>query len=127
MNYLSLYERRKADKILELFSDDTHLCGTGKDEEAKTKSDIKNMLMRDWSQSRSGKIEITQKVEQIIGETAVVMLYGQAHIGIADKVLKQHIRITSVLRKFEGVWKICHQHWSFPEPTQEEGQSFPKM
>ncbi|MBY0281542.1 MAG: nuclear transport factor 2 family protein [Alphaproteobacteria bacterium] len=122
------YNERNLESLLDLFSK-THkpfIWGTGVDEHLTTLDEIKNQILRDWSQSEISQIEFT--ANSFIHSDFPNWASGafSAMIVIQGNIYKHpHLRGSIYAIQEDNDWKICHMHVSFPESTQPIGNSFP--
>lgn len=123
--YCNFYEQRNIPAIKELFTSDCYNFGTGKDEVLKGWDNMEAQLKRDFSQSKSARIEIIS-----IDKNTTYFAAGlwNAHITFLDDSQKiwEGLRFTiQVIQNTNGDWKIDHTHASAPAIDQVEGESFP--
>ncbi|AWN72914.1 nuclear transport factor 2 family protein [Legionella anisa] len=119
------YEQRNLPFLLNLFTQNTNVWGSGLDEYRVGLTEMEEQLRRDWSQSEQGKIEIIRFVptpDDAWWAAAVcharITIEGEEH-------LFEHLRGTLTIEREEGVWKIAHMHCSFPDYRNTENSSFP--
>ncbi|STY31738.1 Uncharacterised protein [Legionella wadsworthii] len=119
------YAHRNLTYLLNLFTRNTNVWGSGLDEYRVGLEEMQQQLTRDWSQSDHGKIEIKQFVptpENALWAAAVCTAYvtieGKEHIF-------DHLRGTLTIEQEDGIWKIAHMHCSFPDYRNAENGSFP--
>lgn len=119
------YNNRDLPCLLNLFSKNINLWGSGLDEYRIGLKQVEEQLKREWSQSEKGEIEIVSFVT-----TAIDVLWAaaicQAKITINGKEhIFEHLRGTIVIENENGNWKISHMHASFPDYRNAENASFP--
>ena len=97
------------------------------DEHIHGLSGMMKQLDKDWSQSKEGRLEITDfRCENITEKSAWVACEMKPIIKIGTKEVElPEMRSTLVLVEKEGQWKIAHTHASWPYAEQKEGDSFP--
>jgi hypothetical protein len=122
------YNERNLENLLDLFTKKhkPFMWGTGVDERLTTLDEIKNQILRDWSQSDISQIEFT--ANSFIHSDFPSWASGafSATIIIKGDVYRYpHLRGSIYAIKEDDDWKICHMHASFPESTQPVGSSFP--
>jgi len=119
------YKKRDLPFLLSLFTRNSNMWGSGLDEHREGLKEIEMQLLRDWSQSEHGEIEIINFVptSQDTFWTAAIC---DAHVTInGTKHTFEHLRGTLIAEKEDGVWKIAHTHCSFPDYRNAENGSFP--
>ena len=119
------YKKRDLSTLLNIFTKNIEMWGSGSDEYRKGLKQVEEQLKRDWSQSEKGEIVIVSFVPASLDSTwaaavcnAKVTIDGQEHVF-------EQLRGTIVIEKEDGVWKIAHMHASFPDLRNPEGVSFP--
>lgn len=119
------YKRRDLPFLLNLFSEEATIWGTGIDEYRSGLNEIEMQFHRDWSQSDKGEIQI----QHAIPTTANVLWVAAvclAQITIEGTTHSfEHLRGTLIVEQINGVWKIVHMHCSFPDYRNAENGSFP--
>lgn len=123
------YNERDLEGALNLFlkTQEPFLWGTGVDERHRGLEAIRGQLLRDWGQSENGRIEFNSSSfihsddpHWASGEfAAIITINGQTYT-------YPHLRGSIYTVKEGHDWKISHMHASFPESTQQIGQSFPQ-
>lgn len=119
------YRNRDLTFLLNLFSKNIHMWGSGLDEYRVGLQEVEEQLKRDWSQSEKGEIKVISFVTTAMDAlwTAAIC---QANIIIDGKEhIFEHLRGTIVIEKENGAWKISHMHASFPDYRNAENGSFP--
>lgn len=101
------------------------MIGTAADEKRVGLNQIENQLKRDWSQSEAGEIKILSFLPSLDSATwacadmeTTITANGKAHHF-------KDFRGTVVIEQEDGVWKISHTHFSFPDYRNPEDGSFP--
>ncbi|WP_231950969.1 nuclear transport factor 2 family protein [Legionella waltersii] len=119
------YKNRDLKYLLNLFTQNATVLGSGIDEYRVGISEIKEQLERDWSQSEKGEILVNSYMpgnNDNLWTTAVctakVTIEGNEHTF-------EHLRGTIILGEEDGSWKIAHMHASFPDFRNPENNSFP--
>ncbi|KTD44509.1 nuclear transport factor 2 family protein [Legionella quateirensis] len=119
------YNKRDLTLLLDLFTHNATMWGSGIDEYRVGLTEIQEQLERDWSQSEQGRIEIVSFIpgyNDLLWAAALC----KAHILIdgTEHVFEQ-LRGSIVLSDEHGTWKIAHMHASFPDYRNAENNSFP--
>lgn len=119
------YKNRDLASLLNLFSKDINMWGSGLDEYRVGLKQSEEQLKRDWSQSEKAEIEIVSFVPTPADAlwmaaicNAKITIDGQEHVF-------EQLRGTLIVQKENGEWKISHMHASFPDYRNAEGGSFP--
>lgn len=126
-NFCDGYKKRDLKALLNLFTSNTIMWGSGIDEYRVGLKEIEKQLTRDWSQSDKGEIEVKSFVatpEDALWTAAVcnakVVIHGKEYIF-------EHLRGTIIIGKENDAWKISHMHASFPDFKNAENNSFPNV
>jgi ketosteroid isomerase-like protein len=126
-----MYGRNRPDDARDLFSsaDDITLISTGVDEEAIGWDQIKAGAQRDYEQTGSDYNEVIWKRRWVSarGDVAWVNAETAAKIEVEGRQMQVEGRLTAVLEKENGSWKIHTMHVSLPHPEQAPGQSWPRQ
>jgi hypothetical protein len=119
------YKKRDLPGLLQLFTRNTNMWGTGADEYRVGIKQVEEQLKRDWSQSEKGEIEPVSFIPapaDALWSAAVctgrVTVNGEQHV-LTD------LRGTIIIENEDGEWKISHMHASFPDFRNPENGSFP--
>ena len=119
------YMTRDLSALLNLFTKNINMWGSGLDEYRVGLKQVEEQLKRDWSQSEKSEIEVLSFVPTPIDAlwtaaicNAKVTIDGNEHIF-------EHLRGTLVIEKENGTWKISHMHASFPDYRNADNGSFP--
>jgi len=123
---LAAYSARDIDAAMGAFShrDDVMVYGTGADEKRVGRAQIQAQFQRDWAQSDAVEITVDWMHVSGSGNIAWAAIDGAVHAKAEDGEMTIPVRITMVLEKEKGSWKIVQGHFSMPALTQEEGESF---
>ena len=123
--FCEAYKKRHLPDILNLFSQNINMWGSGIDEYRVGLKEVSEQLQRDFSQSEKAEIEVVSFVPVAANApwaaaqcTAKITLNGTEH-------LFEHLRGTVIVEKEKGEWKISHMHASFPDYRNAENASFP--
>lgn len=121
------YKKRDLDFLLNLFSKNINLWGSGLDEYRVGLKQLEEQLKRDWTQSEKGEIAVISFVPtppHALWAAAIC----QAKITIAGKeYIFEHLRGTIIIEQEDRLWKIAHMHASFPDYRNAENASFPSQ
>jgi ketosteroid isomerase-like protein len=121
------YKKRDLAAVLNLFTENANMWGTGVDEYRVGLKEVELQLKRDWSQSEKGQLEIVSFVP-VPADALWAAVVCNARLTIAGKeYLFEHLRGTIVVEKVDGSWKISHMHASFPDYRNAEEGSFPEV
>lgn len=121
-------EARDMDLLLSCFSKDTDvlLYGTGADEKRMGIAGIRTQVERDWAQSDALSVGYDWVSVSSEGNVAWAAIDGTIHFSMEDAEGMMPARLTFVLVKKGGSWKIVQAHFSTPAAGQSEGESFPE-
>lgn len=118
------YQKRDLPFLLNLFTQNTNLWGSGIDEYRVGLAQVSEQLQRDWNQSETGEINIVRFVTT--SQNTWTAALCQAKITIEGKEhIFEDLRATITIEKEDGIWKISHMHASFPDYRNPENGSFP--
>lgn len=124
--YINLYNKRQLKPLLNLFSTHARTWGTASDEYVVGRNGIKRLLLRDWSQSETGKIRLITPVYCSKKNPTWAAARFDAIMTINGKPYHFHdLRADIVVAKEKNRWKIIFDHASFPNNVEAVGQSFP--
>ncbi|MFA5959979.1 MAG: nuclear transport factor 2 family protein [Tatlockia sp.] len=119
------YHNRNLPFILELFTQQTNVWGSGVDEYRVGHAELSEQLKRDWSQSEAGQIKIVRFVDSPKNSNWAAAIC-QAHIIIeGQEHVFNDLRGTVTVEKENDIWKIAHMHASFPDYRNPVDGSFP--
>ena len=119
------YKNRDLAYLLNLFTLNATLWGSGIDEYRLGLNQIQTQLERDWAQSEQGMIEVVSFVSNSDNSLWTVALCN-AQISIAGVThIFAELRGTIILKQVDNQWKIAHMHASFPDYRNAENGSFP--
>ncbi|OCH97979.1 hypothetical protein A8135_01795 [Legionella jamestowniensis] len=119
------YKKRDLHFLINLFTKNSTMWGSGLDEYREGLKEIEMQLLRDWNQSEYSEIEIIRFIptsQNALWTAAICTAYV---IIDGTKYTFEHLRGTLIAEKEEGVWKIAHTHCSFPDYRNAENGSFP--
>ncbi len=119
------YKNRDLAILLNLFTKNINMWGSGLDEYRVGLKQIEEQLKRDWSQSEKCEIVVVSFVPTPADAVWTAALCN-AKISIDGKEhIFEHLRGTIIIEKENGAWKISHMHASFPDYRNAENGSFP--
>ncbi|HPJ41470.1 MAG TPA: nuclear transport factor 2 family protein [Spirochaetota bacterium] len=102
--------------------------GTGIDEIARESSAFKKLYLRDFEQA-PGRIDVEfnfTDVDVISAVSGVVSsVFSIKTVISGQPVSIEGLRLSLMLYKNRGTWKISHMHISLPARVHEEGESYP--
>lgn len=119
----SAYRKRQADAYLSCFAEPALVYGTGADEKCVGFAEIRTHVERDWSQSSHASFTLLDPSVNVAGETAWVASDCRFDFRTEAGDDTARGRVTFVLARLEGEWRIRHAHFSLPSPA-ADGQSF---
>ncbi len=106
--------------------DHYHNIGTTQEEIWNSKKEILDYTNRVASQM-TGMADLRNKLVQVIPYDPYFMVHelGDLYIKTNDGwAFYAKIRMSSLLEKTAGGWKVLHQHGSYPDSKTEEGETF---
>ncbi|MDO8842270.1 nuclear transport factor 2 family protein [Methanocalculus sp.] len=118
--YLSLYGKKDLDTILSLFSEDCMGIGTGKDEIIRNRDELKEQLLRDFTQVN--ELAISMDTCIIRAEGTICWVMGDLTFTADGTIIP--CRCTMVLRGTGHRWEIVQMHISVPAHDQAGGRSY---
>ena len=120
-------KERDIDRTLALLTDDVISVGTGKQEIAKNKDELKKLIEQEKKELPNPlKYELFQYKEVKYNEDAYnIFTNVKVTVPNGTEQTEMHIRFTCFAIKQKGVWKICSLHMSTPEQEQGEERFFP--
>lgn len=120
------YADRNLKNVLSCFAPDSDvvLYGTGADEKRIGIEQIQAQVERDWSQTESAAISFDWISTSGAETVAWAAADGEFRFRANGQDMSLPARMTFVLEKGNGAWRIVQSHFSTPTPGQEEGQSF---
>ncbi len=119
------YKKRDITFLLNLFTNNINMWGSGLDEYRVGLKQVEEQLKRDFRQSEKGEIEIVSFVatpEDALWAAALcnakITIAGEEHIF-------EQLRGTLIIEQENDSWKISHMHASFPDYRNAAQGSFP--
>ena len=123
------YKKRDLNGVLAFWAPDSDVCliGSGADEKSVGVNAFAKMLFRDWAQSDSASVELSDVAVSAAG----VIAWFSADIVVHGKVNQDNFdypgRLTGVTERRNGNWLLLQMHFSVPNNAQENGHSWPKL
>lgn len=123
---VAAYTKRDLDATLGAFAGDSDvmLYGTGADERRVGIEQIREQVTRDWAQSESSTLVFDRMTVSAAGTVAWAAVDGAFNVRAGGNDMSLPARVSFVLEKRDGNWRIVHAHFSTPAAGQEAGQSF---
>ncbi|GAB4376318.1 MAG: nuclear transport factor 2 family protein [Calditrichia bacterium] len=106
------FNRRDVDSILEHFSDDISGFSSTKHERFHGKEELKSTFEYYLSEAEDLTFEIADPEVIDLGELAILTLYWKVILKSGNKIREVNGRGSHVFRRFNGTWKIIHEHFS---------------
>jgi ketosteroid isomerase-like protein len=128
LQFCNAYNKRDLEATLKLFTQNSTIWGTGKDEYVVGVAALKDQLKREWSQAEKSEIQLASHL--ISGQEDSLWAAGIFTTSITVDGITNNfheLRGTIILAKEDGKWKIAHMHSSFPDIRQHDGESFPDL
>ena len=118
---------RDIDAVVGLFGPDPDVVviGSGLDEKRLGRAELREQLLRDWSQSEAVSVTFGWHLVSASGPVAWVAADMIVHARIAGKHVSFPGRLTAVFEKRRGQWRWMQSHFSLPAVDQAKGESFP--
>ena len=125
--FAEAWARRDTDAVLGLFGPDPDVVviGSGRDEKRLGRAELREQLLRDWSQSEAVSVTFGWHLVSASGPVAWVAADMIVHARIAGKHVSFPGRLTGVFEKRRGQWRWMQSHFSLPAVDQAKGESFP--
>lgn len=122
----SAYRERDLQKMLGVMGTDADVLmyGTGADEKRVGIAEIQKQAERDWAQSESTDIVYDWTSVSAAGNVAWTASDCRFVVRAGGQEFTVPARLTSVLERQNGEWRVAQAHFSMPSASQEEGESF---
>lgn len=120
--------RRDLESSMALVSDQVMSVGTGVQEIARNKAELRELLEREFLMMGAPmKYEIQEYYQTEYGKGLVGVLCHMTVYAVAGahEGVVLDTRLTAVLAEEDGQWKFVNFHMSVPERSQGEGEFFP--
>ena len=127
--FVQNYNERNLEATLSMFRETPPAVtfGTGADEKRRGLKEIKEQLIRDWSQSDSDSLAVLHIDHEQNGDSGWLAVEFKVSVNTDQEIENLVARGTFVMeRKHADDWKIAHMHVSLPSSEQDAGMSFPK-
>lgn len=125
IRFCEAYQSRDMSKILALFTENTHMWGTGIDESRIGLKEIEQQLLRDWAQSEKGQIEVVSFIPSPDDQPWVAVV-TKANLTVdGEQYTFDNLRGSIFIAQEDNTWKISHMHSSFPDMRNGQDSSFP--
>ena len=122
------YSHRDIEEVLSFYAPDADMVvlGSGPDEKYVGAKEARKGLQRDFSQSESAKVKLSNIRISAAGKIAWLVADCLFKARVAQGEMSMAGRLTAVLEKRRGRWLIVQSHFSMPYLEQAVGQSFPQ-
>lgn len=115
----------------DLFTEDFNGFGSNFDEFFINKNELMVDLDKQSNQQNAENIKIkfvldNRIVNLINHSTAFGMSYGTETLTYPEGELNLETRVTTIFKKINDHWKVCHLHLSHPFTASEAGSPYPK-
>lgn len=101
------------------------MWGTGVDEYRVGLKELTAQFNRDFSQSEKSEIQMISFASNTAESLWAAAICNTKITINAKEYFFENLRITIIIEKEEGAWKISHMHASFPDYRNPENCSFP--
>lgn len=127
--YAEAYCVKDIDRLMSLFDDGENisLIGTGADELCASRSAIKAVFLRNFSDASATRFEWHWKHVTVAGDCAVIAIALTIHLETQGGPLNVPVRWTVSLVRRSGRWRWLHGHASSAAVSQEEGTAYPTI
>ena len=126
--FFEAYGKRDLNGVLAFWAPDPDVTmfGSGADEKTVGINQFPKIVMRDWSQSDKATANFKDIAVSAAGTVAwfAADIIFKVQTGV-DK-FEFGGRLTGVMEKRGGEWLLAQMHFSVPNSTQAQGQSWPK-
>ena len=125
--YWEAYGRRDVHAVMAevLPDEDVIYIGTGADEILTGAAAIREHIQRDWGQSDSVEMELSNERVSAEGDVAWVSADLAVHVKTVGEAFTMRCRQPAVFVRREDRWLLAQGHLSVPFAAQGEGRSFP--
>lgn len=124
----SYFMERDPGKTFALLSGEVTGFGTGIDEIARESASFRALYLRDFEQA-PGRIDVDFSFKDVIviSDTSGVVssLLSIKTVISGQPVRIEGLRLSVLMNRESGIWKICHMHISLPAQVHDEGESYP--
>jgi ketosteroid isomerase-like protein len=122
------YAKRDLNGVLAFWASDPDVAmiGSGADERSVGINQFAKIIMRDWSQSDSAKVNVKEIVVSSAGTIAWFSTDVVFNVKSGVDQIEFSGRLTGVMEKRGDLWLLVQMHFSVPSNAQATGQSWPE-
>ncbi len=126
--FFDAYAKRDLNGVLAFWAPDPDvvMIGSGKDEKTMGINQFPKVIMRDWSQSDKATAKFKDITVSATGSVAWFAADITFSVQTGVEKFEFSGRITGVMEKRDGEWLLAQMHFSVPNTSQAQGQSWPK-
>jgi uncharacterized protein (TIGR02246 family) len=118
------YTEKQPEQAISLFTDDATLVGTGADEERFGRDSIRAQIERDFAQANGTSVRYADLRVVEGEEIASCFAHVTIEATVAGERITMPMRLTALVRRDGGPWRISQAHFSLPAGDQAVGDSF---
>ena len=123
--YAQAYNQKNVDSILAMTVLDFFGFGSGPDEKASSRDELRSHLERDFAQSVQVDMKFGPAAISAEGNVAWYASSCTIAAVVGGQKISLEGRMTAVLKKVGNEWLFVHTHFSVPDRGQDAGNSFP--
>ena len=126
--FTSYLKERNFDATLDCVTDNIISIGTGEQEVAKSKAELRELLQEEFEQMPEPLwYEISNYEEISLGSGDVKSAFANVYVKLVDDgdIIDLYTRLLCTCCKVDGDWKLAAVHMSTPTATQEQCEFFP--
>jgi ketosteroid isomerase-like protein len=122
------YAKRDLNGVLAFWASDPDVAmiGSGADERSVGINQFAKIIMRDWSQSDTAKVNLKEIAVSSAGTVAWFTTDVSFNVKSGAEKFEFSGRLTGVVEKRGGEWLLVQMHFSVPSSEQAHGQSWPE-
>ncbi len=121
------YENHDLNKIVDSYTPNAVVIGTGKNEIFQGRKQIAEAFKREFAQHTNATIGIKRISIALKNNLAIASYLLKANVQLPNsKSFQSELRLSLVLLKDHQNWRIVQSHLSAPLADQQAGQSFPQ-
>ena len=126
--FFEAYAKRDLNGVLAFWAPDPDvtMIGSGADEKTVGINQFPKIVIRDWSQSDKATVSLKDLAISVAGSVAWFTTDVVFKIQIGVDKFEMPGRLTGVMEKRSGDWLLVQLHFSVPNVSQAQGQSWPK-
>jgi ketosteroid isomerase-like protein len=126
--FIASYERGDVDGVVDTLvtGPDLVLLGTEADERRVGPAEVRAQFERDISQSSTRSLHLGWTSVSALGDVAWIAADLAIEMTADGRSTSFPVRLTAVLERRDGTWKIAQGHLSVADSSAPEGQSFPQ-